>query len=220
MEYEFTLTGRSPILFHADDVMATDALKEWQKDPKNKGLSVAGDDRSPPWTWQVYLYHDGENLVIPQENIMACLRKASARIPLPKGKGTFKDLSQSGLIISSEFCDFFSRGAKVSMKPIAGLAQKPFKEQFDAVKKLGFDLKVKRAKPPGSSSKHVRVRAMFSAWSVKGVIEVLEPIITEEVLRTMFDLGGRYVGLLDWRPGSPMSPGPYGMFRSELKAIS
>src|SRR3954447_9876381 len=96
VEYQFTLTGQTPILFHADDVMATDELKAWQKDPKNKGISVAGDDRSPPWTWQYYLYTDRTNISDPAENVMACLRKSAARIPLPKGKGTFKELSQCG----------------------------------------------------------------------------------------------------------------------------
>jgi hypothetical protein len=215
MEYDFVLTGRSPILFHADDVLATDELEAWRKHPDNK-KSAKGDDRAPAWTWQLYLYHDGTSIVIPSANIMACLRKAGASMSLPKGKGSFKALSQSSLIIAEANCKFLSAGKAVPVAPIHKMAQQPFKEQFEAVKKLGFTLNVKRARV--GSSKHVRVRAMFTAWSVQGRIEVLSADITAEVLAMMFEQGGRYVGLLDWRPGSPESPGQYGVFRAQVKS--
>lgn len=216
MEYEFKLTGRMPILFHADDVEAADTLSVWRKSADNKAISVAGDDRSPAWTWQTYLYHDGEHLAIPQENIMACLGKAGAQIPA-KGKATFKSASQSGLMIPDEFCEFRSGGRQIPMAPIAALSGLSFAEQAAAVKKMGFELKVKRATV--GSSKHVRVRAMFRSWVVSGVIEVLDPIITASVLAEMFDIGGRKVGILDWRPSSPKKPGPYGTFKSEVKSL-
>lgn len=217
MQYDFVLAGKTPILFHADDVIASDILSEWRKNPKNKGLSVPGDDRSPAWTWQLYLYSDGENVAIPQENIMACLRKAGTQIPKSKGKGTFKQESQSGIILASEFCDFSSAGKPVSMASITALRDMEFKEQFEGVKKLGFELKVKRAAV--GSSKHVRVRAMFRQWRINGSLEVTEPTITKDVLGQMFEVAGLRVGLLDWRPGSPKSPGPYGMFKAEVKAV-
>ena len=223
MQYGFILTSKRPCLFHADDVMASDRLKEWQKDPKNKEVSVKGDDRSPAWTWQLYLYGDDDGFVtMPQTNIMACLRKAAARIPLPNGRGgkTFKELSQSGLLIEDEFCRFTTKGKQISLATLSQMADKPFKEQFDSVKDLGFELMVKRAKPPGSQSKHVRVRPMFKSWHVHGTITVTEPIIKADVLKQMFDIGGRYVGLLDWRPGSPQSPGPYGMYTCELTPLA
>jgi hypothetical protein len=51
LDYEFVLKCLSPILIHGDDVMASDELTAWRKDPKNKSVSVPGDDRSPAWTW-------------------------------------------------------------------------------------------------------------------------------------------------------------------------
>ncbi len=218
MEFAFTLTGKQPVLFHADDVMATDHLKAWQIDPDNKNVSVAGDDRSPPWTWQIYLYHDETNLAIPFENIMAMLRKAAARIPLPKGKGTFKELSQSSLVILEPYCEFRSHNKLVPIAPIRAMKDESFAKQFELVKKLGFELKVKRAAV--GQKKHVRVRAQFQPWSVTGVIEVLDPIITPELLAQMFHIGGKNVGLLDWRPGSPKSPGPYGTFSSMVAPLA
>ncbi len=219
MQYEFTLTGHQPILFHADDVMASDMLNAWRKDSKNKGMSTPGDDRTPAWTWQLYLYTDPEsgNIAIPAENVMPCLRKAATAIPKTKGKGTFKQESQSGLLITTEFCEFKNHGKAISMATIAALRNQSFTEQFEAVKKLGFELKVKRAKV--GSAKHVRVRAMFRRWEVKGKLDVSSQIVTLDVLQEMFEIAGKQVGLLDWRPGSPQSPGPYGMFNASVKAI-
>lgn len=48
--YEVTLKGESPLLMHKDNIEFGERIKKWQKDPKNKDLSVAGDDRSPAWT--------------------------------------------------------------------------------------------------------------------------------------------------------------------------
>lgn len=219
MEYSFVLTGRMPILFHADDVEAADSLAKWRKAAENKAVSVPGDDRSPAWTWQTYLYHDGEHVAIPQENIMACLAKAGAMIPMAKGKSTFKSASQSGLVILDEFCEFRSGGKQIAMADIAAIDSPTFSDHAEAAKKLGFSLLVKRATV--GSSKHVRVRAKFAAgWTVSGVIEVLDPLITKDVLAEMFELAGKKVGLLDWRPSSPKKPGPYGTYRSEIKPLS
>lgn len=218
MEYAFTLTGRMPILFHADDVEAADELMKWRKSAENKSVSVPGDDRSPPWTWQTYLYHDGEHVAIPQENIMAALGKAGAAIPKAKGRGSFKAESQSGLVILSEFCEFRSNGKQVPMSAITALSGLTFAEQAAGGKKLGFELLVKRATV--GQAKHVRVRAKFRAWTIHGTIEVLDPIIDASTLAEMFDIAGRKVGLLDWRPGSPKKPGPYGTFRPEVKPLA
>jgi hypothetical protein len=216
MEFAFTLTGTMPILLHADDVMAADELTDWRKDPKNKSVSVAGDDRSPPWTWQTYLYHDGTHLAIPQENIMTALRVAGAKIPA-KGKSTFKAMSQTGLLITTDFCRFTNHGEQIAVADIQALRDLKFSEQVRGARELGFDLLVKRAKL--DRSKNVRVRAKFDDWKVEGTVAVSEPAITQDILVQLFEIAGRYAGLCDWRPSSPKSPGPYGMFASDVRLI-
>lgn len=216
MEFDFTLRGTQPLLMHADDVIQSDELMAWRKDPTNSGVSVAGDDRSPPWTWQTYLYHDGEHLAMPQECVMAALRNAGAKLP-HKGKATFKSLSQSGLLIMSDYCEFRCNGELIPLASIVKFRDEPFAAHVDKARKLGFDLSIKRAKV--NTSKHVRVRARFDDWSVSGQIAVSEPAITPEVLSRMFELAGKLSGIGDWRPSSPKSPGPYGMFTAELKPI-
>lgn len=216
-EYTFELTGVTPLLMHADDVMASDDLMAWRKAPGNKSVSVPGDDRSPAWTWLTYLYHDGEHVAVPADNIMCALRSAGAKIS-NKGKSTFKALSQSGLFIRDEYCEFLVGGRRIAMADVIGLRDEPtFSSHAAACKAAGFDLLTKRARV--GTSKHIRVRPRFADWSVCGTIEVSEVAISAGILSSMFDIAGRLVGLGDWRPGSPSSPGRYGMFSSKMTAV-
>lgn len=212
--FRFTLTGFMPLLMHADNIEGSDELAAWRKQPANKGVSVPGDDRSPPWTWQTYCYHDGENIVMPSENIMVALRQAGAQLILKKQK-TFKEITQSGLLISSEACEFRNNGKPIKWADVLAMRDKTFAEQASASKKLGFDLFVKRARV--GTSKHVRVRPKFSAWVVTGEILVLKQEITADVLQQLFELAGK-AGLCDWRP-SGKTPGPYGQSDAVVTAI-
>ena len=216
MQYEFTLKGTMPLLMHNDNIMAADEITAWQKDPKNKSVSVPGDDRSPPWTWFSYLYHDEENLVIPTECIMAMLKNAGAKISAKRG--SFKAMTQSGLLMATDFCAFTNGGKPIKLADIHRFKEAAFAKHVASARNLGFDLHVKRAKI--GQKKHVRVRPIFHAWQVVGCIEVTEPAITEAVLEQLFEIAGRLVGLGDWRPSSPSSPGPYGMFTATLKQVT
>ncbi len=214
MKFDFTLTGRTALLMHQDSVLLADELDAWRKDSANRSLSKAGDDRSPAWTWQTYCYapeDDGSGkgrcLAMPAENIMACLRKAGAQLILKKQK-TFKEATQSGLLLDSEFCKFFVNGKEIPVAALDEIKDKTFAEQSEAVKKLGFSLFVKRAVI--GKSKHVRVRPRFPVWSVKATVHVLVPEITKDVLKKLLELAGS-VGLGDWRPGGK-TPGSFGMF--------
>lgn len=216
-EFDFTLRGSTPLLFHADDVEQADRLEEWRKDPANKNVSKPGDDRSPPWTWQTYLYSHQGKITWPSINVMVGLRAAGAQLILKKQK-TYKEISQSGMMIVGEHCRFLVNGKELSTDPIVAMRDLPFREQSEAVKALGFSLFVKRARV--GSSKHVRVRARFEGgtWTVAGRMRVSLPEITEEVLRKLFDLAG-FVGQGDWRPGC-RTPGAFGQFESQLRSVS
>lgn len=211
MKVRFTLTGVMPLLMHPDDVEASDMLSEWRKDPANKNMSTPGDDRSPPWTWQTNLYSDGINVTIPSANLMVALRQAGTQLILKKQK-TYKEISQSGLLIPTEYLEFCCDGKQIAMADVTTLRDLPFAKQAEAVQSLGFKLFVKRAKI--GQSKHVRVRPRFDRWSLSGSIQILVPEISYDILGKLFDLAGR-VGLCDWRPGCK-TPGPYGMFEAKL----
>lgn len=214
MQYTFTLTGKSPLLVHADDVERSGDLEVWRKDHKNKGISKSGDDRSPAWTWQTYCYSDGERLTVPSDNLSTCLREAGAMI-LMQGKKTFKQASQSGLLFGEEHLPLIVNGNEIKSSDIDDMRDDTFDEQRIKCRGLGFELFVKRAKI--GQAKHVRVRPRFNNWSLTGTVEVMAKEITSEVLQEMFSIAGRYKGLCDWRPSSKQSPGRFGMFEAVVK---
>lgn len=214
-EYAFTLRGVTPLIMHADNIVEADALEEWRKQPENRDKSKAGDDRTPAWTWNAYLDHDGEYLALPQANLLRSLRDAGVQLKL-KGHLTFKRMTQIGLRIATEFCTLKTDGHQVALMDILAFRYEPFTKHVEHCKELGIDLFCKRATV--GKSKHIRVRPRFKTWSVEGSIIVTEDVITEDILNQLFYLAGRYSGLGDWRPSSPKSPGPFGLFTAAVEA--
>jgi hypothetical protein len=216
MRMQFVLTGTTPLLVHADDVEKADLLTDWRKASENKNLSKAGDDRSPAWTWQTYLYTDGNVLTIPSDNLMVALRQAGAEIKI-KGNKTFKAETQSGMFIPAEHLPLLVDGQQIAASKVEDIVgDANFAEHADAAKALGFRLFVKRAKV--GQSKHIRVRPRFDEWSIIGEIEVVAKEITAPVVKQLFTIAGRK-GLCDWRPTSPKAPGAFGMFTAEVTEL-
>ena len=208
----FELKGIMPLLMHWDDVEQADTLTAWRKDPSNKSISQAGDDRSPAWTWLTYIYNDGKHVAFPAHNLMVCLRSAGTQMIMKRQK-TFKEASQNGLLIMTEFLEFKTHGKQIKVADLNKLKNKKFSDHMAAARDMGFSLDVRRARV--GTSKHIRVRPRFDDWTISGSIRILAKEITPEILEQMFELGGRG-GLCDWRP-SCKTPGPYGMFEAKVK---
>jgi hypothetical protein len=218
--YEFTLTGKSPLLMHRDNIEGASLIKAWQKDEKNKALSVAGDDRSPAWTWQTYLYSAENVVTVNSEAVMVALRSAGAQKALPNGKNgkTFKDATQYGIIPESEQFPLLVGGKTVPMKPITALwNDNDFAKHEKLARSLGFELFAKRAKI--GQSKHIRVRPRFDEWSAVGRLMVTEDAITEAIFTDLLRIAGDRAGIGDWRPSSK-TPGPYGRFGVKVERIA
>lgn len=218
--YEFTMTGVSPLLMHFDNLEEAARIKAWQVDPKNKSVSIKGDDRSPAWTWITYAYRSGGKFVLPSDNIMTALRSAGAQKEIPGGKHgkTFKDATQYGIIPTATAFDVLIGGKPVPTKKIDALWEdNDFAKHRAAAESLGFKLFVKRAKI--GQAKHARVRPMFEAWQVKGSVTVTEQAITETVLGDLFGIAGDRAGVCDWRPSSK-TPGSYGRFSATLERVA
>lgn len=213
--YDVVLTGASPLLMHHDNIEFADAIEEWLAKPANKKASKPGDDRTPAWKWKGCIYSDGENLCIPSEVVLACLRDGGTKIGTGKRQETFKRLVASGLLIENPFCTFTVGGRQIPVSAIDAMADDaPFAEHAAAAHKLGFRLFLKRAKI--GNAKHVRVRPRFDRWELSFQLMVTDPQITLEKLGMILEESGRIVGMCDWRPGSPKSPGPFGRFTAEV----
>lgn len=218
IEYRITISGRTPLLMHNDNIEWADFMDAWKNDPDNKKLSKAGDDRTPAWRWIGCLYHDGQVLGIPQANVMRSLMEGGAMIPVPGGRSgkTFKSQTQSGMMSIDTFWPLaLANGGNIAWADIEAMKDiAAFQEHKDLVRSLGFDLLTKRAKI--GTSKHIRVRPIFDAgWSISGRIAVWDEQISPDVLAKILECAGQYKGLGDWRPGS-RTPGPYGLYVAEI----
>jgi len=219
-QYQIKLKGLSPLLMHNDNLAYTEKLEAWRSDPANKGMSTAGDDRTPPWTWIGYLYHDGAHVGIASDNLMTMLREGGAKVT-KKGKETFKKQTQSGIILDRQQWDLYlGDGQKIDVVTINHLiGNLNFNEHISTVEDMGFELLVKRAKI--GRAKHIRVRPMFRYWTAVGTLTVLDEELTGltgRTLQTIFDQAGALCGLCDWRPSSGSS-GTFGRFEAEVERV-
>lgn len=217
--YEVTLTGKTPLLMHADNIEWADAMEEWKTNPANKKGSKAGDDRSPAWRWIGSLYHDGDVVVLPSDNLSRCFMEGGAMVPVPGGKNgkTFKSQSQSGMMTGEPAWPLLVDGDPIPVKDLLALQHEDsFAAHKECCEAAGFMLFIKRAKI--GTSKHVRVRPRFDRWSTRGTVVVWDDQITEPVLGDILKYAGKYKGLGDWRPGGK-TPGPHGMFEAKVKAL-
>lgn len=217
--YSVTLTGESPILFHRDNITWGERVQKWQRDPANKQLSVKGDDRSPAWAWIGCLYEENRRrIVVDSDNLMSMLRDGGTKTPAPKGKGSMKAATQSGILVNEIGWPLMVNGREIPYEPILALANELDFEKHEALaERLGFTLFVKRAAV--DKAKHVRVRPRFDNWTASGTITVSDPMLTEEMLKTIFSFAGRYAGIGDWRPGAPKKPGKFGRFTAEIRRV-
>lgn len=212
------ITGRTPLLMHADNIEWADLMEAWKNDPKNKKLSKAGDDRTPPFRWLGCLNHDGKVVTIPSEYLMKCIMEGAAQMPVPGGKNgkTFKAQSQSGLMCADFHWPLVVAGKTIPIEDLLALRDGDFtyKDHVETVQSMGFSLFMKRARI--GQQKHIRVRPRFDEWSLSGEITIMDSQITKEILQGILSISGQYKGLGDWRPGCK-TPGPWGMFDAIVK---
>jgi len=219
-QYSITLNGLSPLLMHNDNLSFSEKINAWRRDPANKENSVSGDDRTPPWTWIGYLYHDGHKVGISSDNIMTMLREGGAKVSNGRGKETYKKQTQSGIMLDQQQFDIQIGGKCVVMDGIKGLiGNLDFSKHIEVAEGLGFELLVKRAKI--GRAKHIRVRPMFREWTAAGSLTVLDEELsglTKDVLQIILNQAGALCGLCDWRPSSGSS-GTFGRFSPVVEPV-
>lgn len=213
--YQVSLEGVTPLMMHRDNLEFKSVVDRWQRDPSNRDKSTPGDDRSPSWGWIGSLYHDGKNVALPTDCVMASCMGAGAEVKSPRGKKSLKAQTQSGMAFAEPFLSFAVNGSgPIKMADIQPLQEE---ENFDAhmakARDLGFSLDIRRARV--GMSKHVRVRPVFDEWKASGTLNVWDDTLTKETLETVFYLAGDKYGLLEWRP-SGRRPGPFGRFRASV----
>lgn len=222
-QYRIEIEGTTPLLMHADNIAFAEKIAAWRRDPANREHSVSGDDRSPPWSWIGYLYHDGRHVGLPGDNLMTMLREGGARVKTGRagGKETFKKHTQAGLMLDGMQFRLLAHGAEVPVaqfEPLIG--DLDFVRHIEAAEDAGFELLVKRARV--GQAKHVRVRPMFRSWSAAGSLTVMDESIsglTREVIEAVLTQAGEMIGIGDWRPSSPRASGTFGKFAASVQPL-
>lgn len=209
--YKFTLRGITPLLMHAEDSRYANV----------ESMQKSRDDRFPAWTWQMHVSRYGNRVAMPIDNVMACLHKAESHVISANKRGkTFKLESPSTILIrgmkvdgvSSAYLRFSIGDKEIAFDKIDALRHKPFMEQLESVREFGFDLHVKHTTV--DALKHVRVRPIFSNWTLSGIVKIVSPEqMSFEFLQELFDVAGRRVGVGEWHSGSPKSSKRYGKFK-------
>lgn len=218
--YHIQLVGRMPLLMKADDLDWARRMKDWEKDPENKNLSVPGDDRTPPWRWLGCLYHDTKHVGIPSDMLMAVFGAGGVNVNTGFRQKTFKEQSQSGALVVEESWPLNIGGKLIPVERLHASIRKDlsFDQHKELAKSLGFSLFVNGARVPRRTGKrHVRVRPRFDNWTAEGTLQVVDPMITLTVVRAIWSQAGMYKGIGDWRPSSPNKPGPFGTFEVAVR---
>ena len=214
--YTLKMASVTPLLMHNDDIAWSEKIQKWQKDPANKDLSHRGDDRSPAWVWYGYCYFNDGVICLPSDNMMTMFRSAGAQLIL-KGSKTYKEPTQSQIVINELGWPLLVNGKPIQQETLKALiGENDFSKHIDLAESLGFQLFCKRAKI--GQQKHIRVRPRFDSWECTGRLTVLDDeLINIDILKKILDIASNRVGLCDWRPSSPRSPGSFGKFSYELQ---
>lgn len=212
--FKFQIQGVTALIMHSNDVEARDGIEAIRK--RMKG-GKPGDDRSPPESWKGYLYtsEDTGNICIPSENLLACLLGGGTKVKVG-GKETLKSHSQRVGFDRLDY-DLMVNGKAIA-KTLVDKVTGEFGEHAAAARKLGFRLHVKPCTVV--NSKHIRVRPIFSNWSLSGNFEIEDEdatVLGLTPLRDLFAACGRLVGIGDWRPSAPKRPGQYGRFTATVE---
>lgn len=142
-----------------------------------------------------YWDDDGGGLYMPSENIQACFHGAAKKRKLGRQAiGFLPDSPMNGL------------GFKVEGSP-----DYRSKDKFFSNEKYMF---VKNVKVGTSSIMKCRAR-IPAGWGITITGMVDDSLLDLEQVEELWEIAGHVIGLGDWRPSSPKSPGRNGMFEVE-----
>lgn len=226
--FDITLTGTMPLLMHWDNPESELSEDRLAYAAAHRGDHAKGDDRSPAWTWFYYVSFDahpnGKNEVgIPWEYIVRILGDAGAQMKGAKANSTLKREAVASVmpIVDEHLCYPLRLGSKKrtltyeQLKPMVGV--KEFRSHVEFARKNDFNLLVKRAAV--GQSRHVRVRPQFPVWQVTIPVTLLASTqLSGDSFGQLWKHAER-LGIGDWRPSAPKSPGIYGTFKAEIQEV-
>lgn len=147
---------------------------------ESKNKTTRSKEHDPKVDAETALYKDVKgDIIVPSFCVLSCLRESAKNFQVPgKGKKTFKNFIYAGVQIEPMDIPLIYRGGyEVDLKTVV----------------------VQR-------SRIVRARPRFDEWTLIFTLEIIDPIITPQILKQIIGDAGKYNGLLDFRP-------LYGLFK-------
>lgn len=197
MRYRLTLTGVSPLIMHngASGLDTRSPAKlEIASIAKKRGSNrtEADDLRLVELECQVALYlDDGGRPTVPAAAIRACVETAARKTK--QGPNV-----REGLVVEEVEAFQYDEGRYGTTVEALGKAAA-----------FTTPVVVQRARV-------LRTRAKFDSWSVVATVDVDDELVDRTMLETWLDVGGRRIGLCDWRPERS---GQYGRFTATVEPL-
>jgi hypothetical protein len=181
--YEVKIQGLAGILFNK---MPDLSISKTEKNTQEKEDPLEREKR----TWKEKLYLEGNQVIIPGENIHEAFKEASRywgqKIP-GEGNKTYTDVIAKAIV-----CENVYFGVTVDDPKIV-----PF----------GKAVNGNPSKGKKSGSKVYKIRPLLMPWEAEFRFHVFDGRLTIDVLRVILSYCGMFIGLCDWRP-------TYGRFNS------
>jgi len=216
---KITLTGASPILFrrcYPEFDEGCEDLTAWMRDPANKELVALNDDRFPSWRWQAALGRGSTRVGMLSFFLCVAFGNAAKKFKQPDGR-SYRNTVKACLVPNTEWFDFTfgpDHDRVLTTEELQQIRDLSYHDQSAWVRQKGFALSSRRFRDV------CRVRVRFDDWQVTGTFSNVYPErLPVDVLQQIVDDAGKFEGLLDWRPGSPQSPGTYGTFTGSITVL-
>ena len=199
MLYDITIRGTSPIIMHNGaaglDTRSSANIEKAEIARKRGGNRTASDDaRLAEIETQTALYLDQSGApTLPAAALRACIETAARK--LKQGPQV-----REGLIVDEvKSFDYDKKRYGTTLRKL--------------VKSTQFTVGVVVQR-----NRILRTRAKFDEWSCTFAVEGDDELVDKEQLEAWLDIGGRRIGLGDWRPEKS---GNYGRFeRVSVEAVS
>ena len=151
-----------------------------------KKLDQATDEEIEAWAeYHAYRNQKGK-LFVPGENLQQCI-VGGGKYQILKGRTTLKKSVATGLLVTTEEAILKHDPTEIDLR-------------YRVVPATKGRTLVARLKVPGGWT---------TTFSLEYDSDQLQHV---QVVKALGDSGSR-VGLMDWRPGAPISPGRYGKFK-------
>lgn len=174
--FEATIEGVAPIVFNK--IPNLDKPKEGKKTKANVDHNAL---EHANWKDKLYVYDNGM-LYVPEECIHQCMKNGAKHwgVKIPgQGSKTYTSLID---------CSVMTSDIELGVH----------KEDNNAIKEFGRNVNGTPNKP--TRAMVYKIRPQLPIWGGKFKIFTLDDRLTGDILVSILDQAGTYVGLCDWRP--------------------